>query len=805
MKTLTTTILLAVCLTGVFCQTNLELVSNLKLDGFLNDIWGYTAPDGSEYALVCGEKGVYIIDISVTTDPQVVSVSPDSTEWFDIKTWGSYAYAIDNEDKGMLVIDLSNLPDSVEYRKWYNSGTGGPTFRRAHNCWIDEHGIGYLSGSDLNSGVAFIDFATMPGQPSYLGGTSSDWVHDVFVKGDIMFAAEGSSKIIEVYDVSDKSEPFILASIDVPGGYAHSAWLSENGKVLYVADEKPYSPISSFDISDLNDIRLLDEFRMPLRENVLSVPHNVFEKDGFLVISHYVDGAVIVDAHKPENLVQVGQYDTNDACYIYGGVFGVYPFFPSCLVAASDGGNGVFVFRPTYQRACYLEGKIKDAKTGLPLAGVTVKILSEDNNDGISDVVGNFKTGQLSEGNFEVVFKKDGYYGNIVPVSLNRAKTTEINVEMQALDYPKSLVVRDEKRKPLEAVSILIETADSNYIYQTNNDGLVSFPDGIESDYTIYAGRWGWLSKNMRSPVVPANEQVSIILEKGYEDNFIFDFGWTVYGDAEKGMWERGVPDDVKSTPCENLAPPSDDANDLGNSCYITGNEPLSIFTDTWIFTVNQVVYNGETILTSPILPLKSNYLRPQLSYSTWFVNQRLNYYFYPSYYGTFAPANDKLEIFIENGTESILLETITDTSLWRPSKILNLADLIEITDNMRLVIKTADTKESNHFLEAGFDNFKITEGMADEDFLFQEESIKWNIYPNPFFTSFKIDYKIEKEYKKLELEIFNILGQVIEKRILENEIGTISIEPITPAGIYFVVFKFDGKRSKPIKIIKAK
>lgn len=262
MKTTILSTCVAVCLFSIFSigQTNLELISNFTInDAQLNDIWGYAAPDGKEYALVCGEFGIHIIDVSEPGSPKLVDSVGDSQNprWLDVKTWNNFAYAVTQSTYGMMVIDLSNLPNPVEFDYWKNEDDPDNIFSWAHNIWIDEFGYGYLAINNLVShGMAILDFNENPWNPAYIGSTSFGSAHDVFVENNIMYAAEGSNLTVSISDVTDKNSPALLSTLEIPGGYAHSVWATAEGETLFAADEKPYSPISSFDISDLDDIKL---------------------------------------------------------------------------------------------------------------------------------------------------------------------------------------------------------------------------------------------------------------------------------------------------------------------------------------------------------------------------------------------------------------------------------------------------------------------------------------------------------------------------------------------------------------------
>ena len=121
----------------------------------------------------------------------------------------------------------------------------------------------------------------------------------------------------------------------------------------------------------LGNIQELDQFKPLITENQGVIPHNVHVWNDWLIISYYTDGCIIVDGSRPDNLIEVGNFDT----YIptttgFSGAWGAYPFLPSQTVLVSDRGNGCYILEPTYVRACWLEGKVTDADTGDPINGV---------------------------------------------------------------------------------------------------------------------------------------------------------------------------------------------------------------------------------------------------------------------------------------------------------------------------------------------------------------------------------------------------------------------------------------------------
>ena len=107
-RTLLTALLITVLTFTISAQRNVSLRSITTYGVDLNDIWGYAA-DGNEYALVGLRNGVNILDITDPDNPVDLGTAtgPNST-WRDIKTFGDYAYVTNENNDGILVIDLSN-------------------------------------------------------------------------------------------------------------------------------------------------------------------------------------------------------------------------------------------------------------------------------------------------------------------------------------------------------------------------------------------------------------------------------------------------------------------------------------------------------------------------------------------------------------------------------------------------------------------------------------------------------------------------------------------------------------------------
>ncbi len=318
-------------------NANVTLLANINprpSAGFYNDCWGYTAPDGREYALLGVISGTSIIDITDPANAAEVAFIPGANSiWRDIKTYQQYAYVVNETGGGMQIIDLSNLPSSAAVAATY---TG---FTVMHNIHIDvpnamlyaDHG----SASDPCIALSLANPAN-PVQVSTFGIHN----HDSYARNGIVYLSEGDNGTIGIFDLTTPSNPLFLQRITIPAaGYVHNAWGSEDGNYLITTEETVGKTIKFWDISDLDNITLVDQILGPG-----GLAHNAHIKGNYAYVSHYADGLRIYDISNPANVVEAGFYDTNAATGSgFDGAWGAFPFFDSGKILISDQTNGLFV------------------------------------------------------------------------------------------------------------------------------------------------------------------------------------------------------------------------------------------------------------------------------------------------------------------------------------------------------------------------------------------------------------------------------------------------------------------------------
>ncbi len=430
---------------GIAQNLNTTFRSKLTYPGqTLANVWGYTA-GGKEYALVGASKGLVIVDITNPDAPQqIVQIPGPDNLWKEIKTYQHYAYVTSEGGQGIQVVDLSALPSPTLSSHFYmGNGAIQGQLNTIHALHIDEtKGFLYAWGGSLFGGGAKIfDLKTDPYNPIYVGKYDQlGYIHDGYVDNDTMYSCHIYAGQFAVVNMADKMAPELINTQTTPNAFPHNTWLTPDRRTILATDEVDNSFLSAWDVSDPTDIHFLDKIQSNPGSN--SIVHNTYAMDHWAITSWYKDGFTIVDVTRPDNLVQVGNHDT--APSIAGGGFsgcwGVYPYFPSGTIIASNIGapGELYLVTPKYVRACYLEVKVSNALSGAPLPGIKVTV--EGTNPKLEDLTkldGTLKVGQEAEGTYNVHIKKKGFYTYDSIVTLQHGEVVELNIDL----VPKPLVL----------------------------------------------------------------------------------------------------------------------------------------------------------------------------------------------------------------------------------------------------------------------------------------------------------------------------------------------------------------------------
>lgn len=779
---------------------------NVTLQGHLSypnqtcaNICGYVDSLGNEYALVGASLGMSIVDVSNPATPtEVLQVPGPDNLWKEIKVRGKYAYVTSEGGGGLQIINLSSLPNTsgVTSHSWTGDGAIAGQLNTIHALHIDQNFV-YLYGSNLFNGGAVVADITDPWNPTYVGnyemGSSSDaYVHDGYVRNDTLYAGHIYSGYFSVVDFTDKANPIELVNQYTPNNFTHNTWLSTNGKTLFTTDEVDNSYLTAYDLSDLSNVAELD--RIQSNPGSGSMVHNthILNVNGndFAVTSWYADGFTIVDAGRPQNLVQVANYDTYTGSGGGSeGAWGVYPYLPSGTIIISNIDEGLFVLSPTYMRACYLEGAITNT-CGSQLNNVQILVTAANIND-LSDITGTYKTGTYLPGTYTVTFSRSGYTTQTISgVVLSAGNVTTLDVQMVPVTSTfttNGLATDAVTTNPIQNANVAISNPNNNYTFTSGTDGTFNTCNVLSgTDYDVVAGKWGYLNFCASNQTIDAtNNTLTFPLTKAYYDDFSFDFGWTVTSTASTGVWQRAIPNGTayNGMPAN---PGIDVLYDCSEKAYVTGN--------TGITGSDDDVDGGETVLESPVFDM-STYTTPYVHYSRWFYND-----------GGSSTPNDSLCISITNGTQTVVLECATDTingfSFWI-EKAFNLSDYISLTSTMKLIVKTADT-EPGHVVEAGFDKFYITEGPLSVSEMATNSKPLMRVYPNPFSGSTTISYALNNPIESdARIVIIDITGRVVNQIAITKAVGEMELAPNLNSGMYFVQLLNGAEIVEPIKVLK--
>ena len=698
-------------------QLNVDSLSHVNYqqlhDANLNDVWGYVDEMGNEYALVGTSKGTSIVNVTDPTNPVEVFWLPGSTSiWRDPSSHGDYAYVTTEAEDGLLIIDLSLLPQATNLTTTLYTGPANNPWQSAHTCFVDENGYAYVFGANRgNGGVIILDVFTNPMAPIEVGVFDNWYCHDGYVRNDTMYLANIYDGFFSLVDVSDKANPILLGTKTTPSSFTHNSWPSDNGQYVFTTDEISGAYIAAYDISDPTNILEVDRIQNSPGSGI--IPHNTHVMGDYLITSYYSDGVVIHDITYPYNIIKVAEYDTYEGQTIsYDGCWGVYPFLPSGTILAADITNGLFVLGPTYQQAAYLEGIVRDQQTNQPLDNVTVKIFQNDQTD-YTNSIGFYATGIFSPGIYNVTYEKVGYFPKTESVTLIQGQIVIQNTELIPIP-PYNLDIKVYEL----GTTIPISGAQIKLIHPllvhegiTNGIGEESltlyYQDG--AFYNIQVGKWGFVTSCFDMQLDSSTGSIIVYLEKGYYDDFEFDFSWTIIGNATTGLWERGIPNPTNNTMIGTDAP-----YDCGSIGFVTGNAANlnSDFDD---------VDEGYTTLISPQMDLTS-LSNPHINFARSFF----------CYHGP-GQFDDTLKVFISNGSTSVLLDQIggpQGNEMSYAFQSIPINGLLTINNTMQISVTISDENPNINITEAAFDHFWVSNYNTTD--ISENTKEEFSLYPNP-------------------------------------------------------------------------
>ncbi|MCA8964330.1 MAG: choice-of-anchor B family protein [Planctomycetes bacterium] len=449
-----------------------------------NDVWGYVAPNGDEYALLGATTGLVVVDCTNPAQPVQRGYFPWATStWRDIRTYSHYAYVVTESGAGFQIIDLANpnAPTLVGVFGTANSNN-------AHDVCIDT-GTGKMYLVGCNTGTPVYDLAANPANPTFLGyalgSGNSNYFHDLCVENGYAYGSMIYNGVLRIIDVTQglSFNSGTLSNTPTPAAFTHNAWPNAAGTICVTTDERAGGVVKFFDITNKAAPIPLGQFT----PNPASIPHNAYIVGNLCHVSWYTEGYQCIDITDPMNPVQVAAYDTwPGASGGYNGAWGCYPFQPSGNIYISDISTGLYILRP----------QITDlAITHTPIADTT-------NEDGpytvLADISGSNPISSMT------LSYRYGSSGAFTTVPLNPFG-------------PPNLFVADiPGHDAVATVEYHIDAVDSQAARRSPVSGEYSFLIG--SATTV------WI------------------------DDFEQDLGWTHGMTATQDDWQRGAPQGASGT-----------------------------------------------------------------------------------------------------------------------------------------------------------------------------------------------------------------------------------------------------------------
>lgn len=329
-------------------NSNLRLLAN-RNDHFTSSmysaVWGYTSPEGREYAILGCPNGTAFYDVTDSANIVEVDFLPGlSSSWREMKTFGKFAYIVSEaQGSGLQIVNLKFLPDSVSLISTFLF-TG---YSRTHT--ISQSGpYLYMNGGDYsNQGIFVLDLSVNPANPLKRGEWETEYIHDCRVVNDTIWGAGIFDGNIYVIDAVNKDSLRSVTNwLNIPQPGPHNTALTSDGRFLFVTDEIGGNPrvLKVWDVDDvMNPVQVATWQPTGI---TTSIVHNVEIYGNTAVVAHYTSGVRVLDITNPAAPVEIAWYDTfpsnND--FDFEGCWGVY-MFPGGKIIASDRQTGLYVLK----------------------------------------------------------------------------------------------------------------------------------------------------------------------------------------------------------------------------------------------------------------------------------------------------------------------------------------------------------------------------------------------------------------------------------------------------------------------------
>ena len=450
---------------------NMQLLGYLPYNQSCSDITGFYQ-DGREFAVIGLQNATSFVDITDPYNPyEIDQINGSNSIWRDLKYWDRHVYIGTEANDGIKVVSVDDPDNPVVV----NTITD---VDNSHNIHVDLDGYLYIVGADTYD--VWIYSLDDPANPQLVGNWTTEYCHDIEVYNDKLYCAAIYTGNFYIVDVSDKTNPVTVAShfTGTSGISTHDVAVTEDENYLFTGDENLSGHIKVWDISNYNNINLVDEYQTPNGQQHTS--HNLYVRPGAdqLIISYYADGTRVLDISDPTNLTEIAFYDMSDTEGLYVSNWGTYAYLPSGYIISSDIEQGLYI---------------------LEVGGVSIT------HDPIEDLVSESITIQAVVESFD---------GNVQDVNLFFSYDNESWNQLNMVNVENNIY------------SAIITPSDQGiviyyYITASNDSGQSSsYPFDTDEPIMFIFG-----------------ELPDVVVE-----NFEEESGWYEESDASSGIWELVVP-----------------------------------------------------------------------------------------------------------------------------------------------------------------------------------------------------------------------------------------------------------------------
>jgi len=738
-------------------------------------LWGYTAPDGREYALFGSQIGTHIIDITNKPLKEVAFIPGPRTTWREMKVYKQYAYVVnDNTGVGIQIIDLSGLPGSATV---VNEDT--TYFHTSHTVYIRDHYM-YIMGTKadagINGGAMIFDLEPDPVHPVRVGQVAPYYYHDAYVRNDTLVGAAIYGQGCDIYDIRDKANPKHLATFNYPFSGTHNAELTPDGNYIATTDEIGSTPktLKIWDIRDLDNITKVAEYT----PNLQDIVHNVHFLGRYALVAWYTAGVRIIDMIDPRHPREVGFYDTYPGpSGSYNGVWEVFGAFPSGKIIASDRQTGLYVLNFNNTTAGSISGVVRNASTGTPIPNVTIRI-AESGTTVTADAAGRYYIGGANGQVLSLRTNQFGYGGTNETITL--AGDLERDLLLSPLTFFNgAIAARDTQGNVISGFSFAVEP----YLHAVGvpgTTGIVSLPQ--DSTFTITVGKWGYAIARKEISLTGNDQTIEVTLRPGYEDDATLDLGWSYESpddSATSGRWTRIVPY-LPFAGADWFFPPNE-PSEKGGQVFMTGAPPYNA-------PIEQSDINGGvTTLTSPAMDL-SSYNNPTIRFQLW-----------PSYVPRDTIVDDSLRIELSNDDGRTWVTAAAREPGWGGWMDVSVFPrfLLNLTDRMKIRFRASDHR-SNDLVFAAMDDFQVYDaGVSGVDEVTSVSGTTIAVIPNPMTSAggtIVLDLPAARTTARAEL--FDALGRRV-RTLHDGSLGAgrteLRLDAGLPSGAYILRLTEDG------------